>query len=81
MIRFQLLLCFFCFPVLKEDYNTCLCTLMKYPNGVNVNWIMAYVLHLKDPKKYPVPDFAQMTPIINKKENKTLFSSINKRLE
>lgn len=42
--------------MLAGDYNSCLSTLMRYPSGVNVNYIIKYALHLKNPQKYHCPN-------------------------
>ncbi|KAK6617487.1 hypothetical protein RUM44_005075 [Polyplax serrata] len=41
--------------LLYGDYNTCLSILMKYPVGVDISWIISYVLHLKDSSRYAAP--------------------------
>ncbi|KAL0271183.1 UNVERIFIED_CONTAM: hypothetical protein PYX00_008359 [Menopon gallinae] len=49
--------------LLAGDYTTCLTNLMRYPNGVDVMFVIEYALHLMNPALYPAP---AVTSFVNK---------------
>lgn len=41
--------------MLAGDYTTCLTSLMRYPTGIDISFVIEHALHLKDPQKHPPP--------------------------